>query len=322
MSRDGPIAQGGEPKKMAPRGSNLPWEPLNRQNEESGRPYGGKKRGPAKGNLRCRKSGISGPGHAFGEPFKVARVSSDQFIRLRLFGNEGVPIVVNSSPLNADGLGLFQGGQNFRLIQFHKLHFWGTAFPPNSILQLAENHPSQISVSIREHHASSSHRGKELRQKMQPGHVFSTIQPIQNFQRESGIDRGRSIPIRFQARLARSSATTLPMASGSSRNPSGILNINRPPSLVSFANTRSRAGSGATGTNLIVPSAPGSHENTWPGSVSGRVTRGRSSTVNVFIRENSQSQALSSSSCHAGIRRSRGRQRDRRQTRESKMPGR
>jgi hypothetical protein len=59
------------------------------------------------------------------------------------------------------------------------------------------------------------------RQKMQAGHVFSSVQPPKDFRREGGVDRRGGVPICPHERLSRSSATALPMASGSSVYPLG-----------------------------------------------------------------------------------------------------
>jgi len=43
-----------------------------------------------KGNHHCRKSGISGPRHVFGEALKVPGVARDQFVGLCLLGHQKV----------------------------------------------------------------------------------------------------------------------------------------------------------------------------------------------------------------------------------------
>jgi hypothetical protein len=84
--------------------------------------------------------------------------------------------------------------------------------------------------------------------------VLSTFQPPKHFRREGGVDRRRRVPISPQERLSRSSATALPMASGSRVYPLGTWKNNLPPRLISLATTRLAPGFGTTGTSLIVPS--------------------------------------------------------------------
>ncbi len=109
------------------------------------------------------------------------------------------------------------------------------------------------------------------------------------------LDRRRCVPIRPHERLSRSSATALPMASGSSVYPVGTWKNSPPRRLTSLATTRLGPGFATTGTSLIVPSEFGSYAKTCPAFASGSRIRCRSSTVNVFMRGNSHQRRPDSS---------------------------
>ncbi len=113
--------------------------------------------------------------------------------------------------------------------------------------------------------------------------MLSSVQPPTDFRREGGVDRRRRVPICLHERLSRSSATALPMASGSSLYPLGIWKNSPSPRLTSLATTRLGPGFGITGTSFIVPSKLGSYAKTCPAFAFGSRTRCRSSTVNVFM---------------------------------------
>lgn len=132
------------------------------------------------------------------------------------FRQPGMPIVVYSRTLNACALASFQCGQRFFFCEFLELDLFGKNLQPVRAFFLGKVYPVNISARIWEQNPPSGHRREEFRQKVQSRNVFSTIKTAQDFGGESCVDRRRSIPIGFHARLSRSSATAWAMASGSS----------------------------------------------------------------------------------------------------------
>ena len=168
-----------------------------------------------------KKGAMSGPRNISRQALEVAGVARDKFVRLRLDRNQGVPIVIHPRSLDTQLLGLVQAGQHFILGQLHKFKSARKFSQPGRAFVLGKNHPVGMSDPVGNLHAPSRHGGEEFRQKVQAGHMFSTVQPSIDFRRKGGIDRRGCVPIRSHERLSRSSATAWPMASGESLYPVG-----------------------------------------------------------------------------------------------------
>lgn len=125
--------------------------------------------------------------------------------------------------------------------------------------------------------------------------MLAFIQAAKHFRGYGGVDRSRRIPIGPHARLSRSPATALPIASGPSLYPLGTSKSIPPSRPTNLASIRLGLRFAIAGTSLMEPSESGSYAKTCPGFTCGSLTRWRSSTVNVFIRGNSHWKATGSS---------------------------